>query len=61
MKMAAASKTLRTAAFTHDIRLLQLQRPEQQLTGHTAGPFESLANHFVQVVKTIQQPAGSRD
>lgn len=63
--MVPASKRIKwhgqAAAFTHDIRLLQVQCLEQQVTGHTVGPLESLANHFVQVVETIQEPAGSHD
>lgn len=34
-----------------------MQRPEQQVTGHTVGSLKSLADHFVQVVETVQQPA----
>lgn len=46
---------------THGIRLLQVQRLEQQVTGHTTSPLESLTNHFVQVMETIQQPGRSQD
>lgn len=53
--------TLTDSTVTHGIRLLQVQCLEQQVTGHAAGPLESLANHFVQVVETVQQPAGSQD
>lgn len=35
-----------------------MQRLEQQVTGHAVGPLKSLADHFVQVVETVQQAAG---